>query len=275
MTDEHARPRRGRSGPTRRRHLIGSLVGAVALVTAALLVPTVASGDVAEHFQYTGDNGPGFWSELNAPDWEDCAGDGQSPVNLGGRATVDPTLEPLELVLEETPMHLLNNGHAIEAEYEEGSTLTIDGTEYELLQFHFHTLAEHTVRSERLPMEMHAVFKDQVSGNLAVVGLFFRIGQASEFLDGLITAGLPQKEGDTSTVGTVDLADVLTPASTASYYRYAGSLTTPPCSEIVTWTVLKRTATMTNAQFRAFQDVMGNNFRPIQYKHGRAITETP
>ena len=254
-----------------------AIVALAGLVLAALLVPAVASGTEAEHFQYTGDNGPGFWGELNAPDWEVCVdGLGQSPINFGRRTTVDPTLEPLELTLEETPMHLLNNGHAIEAEYEAGSTLTIEGTEYELLQFHFHTLAEHTVRRARLPMEMHAVFKDPVSGNLAVVGLFFRIGRESEFLDDLITAGLPQKEGDTSTVGSVDVADVLTPAATSSYYRYTGSLTTPPCSEIVTWTVLNGPApTMSNAQFRAFQDVMGNNFRPIQLKHGRAITETP
>ena len=243
---------------------------------AALLVPAVASGTTADHFQYTGDNGPKFLGGLNAPPWEPCVdGLGQSPVNLGRTATPDPTLEPLDLTLEEAPMHLLNNGHAIEAEYEAGSTLTIAGTEYELLQFHFHTLAEHTVRNVRLPMEMHAVFKDQVSGNLAVIGSFFRIGQESEFLDGLITAGLPQKEGDTSTVGTVDVADVLTPAATSSYYRYAGSLTTPPCSEIVTWTVLKEPATMTNARSRASQGVKGNNFRPIQLRHGRAITERP
>lgn len=260
---------------TRRSFTVLALAGLALAALAALVMPTVASGSVAEHFQYTGDNGPAFWSELNAPTWEDCADDGQSPVNLGTRATVDPNLEPLELVLEETPMHLLNNGHAIEAEYEDGSTLTIEGTEYDLLQFHFHTLAEHTVRGVRLPMEMHAVFKDPVSGNLAVVGLFFRIGQSSAFLDGLITAGLPEKENDTTTVGTVDVADVLTPAATSSYYRYAGSLTTPPCSEIVTWTVLESPATMSNGQFRAFQDVMGNNFRPIQGKHGRPITVTP
>lgn len=266
-------PTRHRRTRQRTTGVLALSLGAVALGLSLMFVPTAASGATAVPFEYTGDNGPGFWAELNTPDWQACDDDGQSPINIG-RAASDPSLAALALDLHETPMHLTNNGHTIEQEYEEGSTLTLGDVEFELIQFHFHTLSEHTVRGQRSPMEMHAVFRDPVSGNLAVVGTLFRIGGASNFLDELIAAGLPRYEDDTSTTGVIDVADVLTSGRTRRYYTYSGSLTTPPCSEIVTWLVLKRTATMSPAQFHAFQDIMGNNFRPIQARNGRVVRAT-
>ena len=227
----------------------------------------------AAEFSYTGDKGPGFWAELD-PEWGACAGGDdsrQSPIDING-VVIDPTLEPLELDLKETPIDLINNGHAIEQEYEEGSTLIFEGVEYELKQFHFHTFSEHTVGGQRGAMELHAVFDDS-EGNSAVIGMLFSIGSENPFLRELIDAGLPEKEGDVTTDGDINLADGLT--ETSSYYTYLGSLTTPPCSETVTWIVLKKNAKMSEDQFQEFRHILGNDFRPLQERNDREVRATP
>jgi len=149
----------------------------------------------------------------------------------------------------------------------------LNGAVYELQQFHFHALSEHAVHGHRGAMEQHAVFKNLKDGTMAVVGVIYELGPKSHFLDRLINAGLPQKSGDETHSGhSIDLADGLT--DTAAYYTYAGSLTTPPCSETVTWFVLKHPATLSKAQFEAFNHILGNNFRPLQARNGRVVRST-
>jgi carbonic anhydrase len=143
---------------------------------------------------------------------------------------------------------------------------------YKLASFHFHTLSEHAIRGQRGVMELHAVFKDP-TGKIAVVGMLFTIGHRNAFLKKLTAHGLPVHTGDTvKSEEEVNLADGLT--NTSAYYTYSGSLTTPPCTEGVTWFVLKREAKMSMAQFRAFENILGNDFRPLQDVHGRTVKAT-
>jgi len=229
----------------------------------------------AADFAYAGDAGPGFWAQLD-PAWEACAGAGgkQSPIDLS-HVVVDPGLQPLQLEVEPTPIALLNNGHVIEEEYEPGSTLQFEGLVYHLEQFHFHTLSEHTVRGHYGAMELHAVFKDDLvnTTKIAVVGMRYTIGSDNRFLAALLAHGLPEKAGDhVDAVDTITLADGLT--DTAAYYTYPGSLTTPPCSENVTWIVLTRVAELSTQQFEAFRHILGNDFRPLQERNGRVVRVT-
>ena len=239
------------------------LLGTLALAGSVHASPT--------EFAYTGDLGPDFWGELDVL-YEACGADfRQSPIDLR-RPKKDKTLEVLALDLRETEIHVVNNGHTIHQEYEEGSTLMLDGVLYELVQFHFHTLSEHTVRGRHFPMEMHAVFVDPVSGNLAVIGQFFEVdddGEENEFL-AHIDDHLPTMKGEEYTShDKINLAESL--VNTNRYTTYDGSLTTPPCSPIVTWIVLKRRAEMSQAQFESFRDILGNNFRPLQDLNDRAL----
>lgn len=222
-------------------------------------------------FAYTGDLGPGFWGELDVLT-EACGADTrQSPIDLR-RSKKDKSLEALDLDLHETEIHLVNNGHTLELEYERGSTLILDGARYDLLQYHFHTLSEHTLRGRRFPMEMHAVFADPRDGKLAVIGQFFDIDdddEENEFL-AHIDDHLPTMEGtEYRSLAEVNLAEGL--VNTKRYITYDGSLTTPPCSPIVTWIVLKKPAKMSRAQFSTFRDILGNNFRPLQDLNGREL----
>jgi carbonic anhydrase len=184
-------------------------------------------------------------------------------------------LKPLELQSFPTTVDIFNNGHTIEQKYEAtGTTLRFAGKTYELQQFHFHSLSEHAVAGERGDMELHAVFQEPTSSAKLVVAVLFEVGRADNpFLQTLIDAGLPKKNGNTTvTAAAINFADVLT--STAAYFTYAGSLTTPPCSENVTWIVLARRAKLSDAQLQSFRDILGNDFRPLQHLNGRAIRTT-
>jgi len=237
-----------------------------------------ASAQAAEstpEFAYSGDNGPGFWGEV--PGWEACAAtaatERQSPIDID-RIVIDRRLAPLQLDLHETPLALTNNGHTIEQEYEPGSTLALGGVIYELTQFHFHTLSEHTVAGHHGVMELHAVFADPASDKKAVVGMLLVIGKTNHFISTLIADGLPKKSGDEVADPSkhINVENALT--STARYYTYPGSLTTPPCSETVTWLVLHDVAELSKNQFEAFRTILGNNFRPLQKRNGRTIRST-
>ena len=229
----------------------------------------------ADEFGYSGNNGPGFWAET--PGWEACAGtaatERQSPIDID-QVVADRHLRRLRAELNETPLALVNNGHTIEEEYEPGSSLVVDGVRYGLAQFHFHALSEHTLRGAHDVMELHVVFAAPGSDKKAVIGMLYTIGRKNAFLSALLAGGLPQKSGDEIEVPSklVNVADALT--DTSQYYTYPGSLTTPPCSETVTWFVLKGRAELSEEQFEAFRHVLGNNFRPLQKLNHRVARAT-
>jgi len=260
------------------RTLVSTLACAVSVGLLAMwetgrgTVLSARADPSAPEFAYSGDNGPGFWGET--PGWEACAGTAgtqrQSPIDIG-HVVSDRHLGPLQLQLHETPLALTNNGHTIEEEYEPGSSLLVNGVVYGLSQFHFHTLSEHTVGDRHAAMELHAVFADPGSDNKAVVGQLFVIGKANRFVAELLAHGLPTKSGDEVNVPSqmINVADALT--KTSRYYTYPGSLTTPPCTETVTWFVLREYAQLSSEQFGAFRHILGNNFRPLQKPNGRTI----
>lgn len=272
-------PRGGKSERRSRRassQSVPGLLGCTLVLALALSGPGFGEGDGhAAEFSYSGDNGPGFWAET--PGWEACGGTAaaarQSPIDLT-HPVVDHQLGSLPLQLKETSLALTNNGHTIEQEYEPGSSLTVNNVSYTLTQFHFHTLSEHTVHGRRGVMELHAVFQDPSSGQLAVVGMLYTLGRENAFLSELLANGLPEKSGDEVHVPSqlITLADALT--DTSRYYTYAGSLTTPPCSETVTWFVLRQAGELSQEQLAAFQHILGNNFRPLQQLNNRVVRTT-
>jgi carbonic anhydrase len=245
-----------------------------ALVIGGIAIAGFATAR-ADEFGYSGDNGPGFWGKT--PGWEACAGtastERQSPIDID-HVVADPHLRALQASLHDTPLALVNNGHTIEEEYEPGSSLIVDGVRYDLTQFHFHTLSEHTVHATHGVMELHAVFADPASDKKAVVGVLYTIGRKSKFLSGLLADGLPEKSGDevADPSRLINVADAL--GDVSQYYTYPGSLTTPPCSETVTWYVLKGGAQLSEDQFDAFRHILGNDFRPLQNLNHRVVHAT-
>lgn len=216
-------------------------------------------------WEYVAPADPETWQLCSA----DCGGQEQSPINITGVVS-DNNLNALVTDYQSAPIGLVNNGHSIQFDYDAGSTININGEEFELLQFHFHALSEHTVGGQQFPLEAHLVHQN-AAGALAVVGVFFEPGSENAFLSNF-TDNLPASEGQNYTsADMVNVEDIL-PADTG-YYTYGGSLTTPPCSEIVTWVVMKSPAEASSGQLQAMLDVLDNNYRPTQGLNGREIRE--
>ena len=109
-------------------------------------------------------------------------------------------------------------------------------------------------------MEAHFVHR-LGTGGLAVLGVFLVAGAENATL-AKVWEKMPSEEGEVELDGPIDLMPLL-PKSRA-YYRYAGSLTTPPCSETVLWTVFAEPVEISEAQIAAFAALYPMNARPVQ-----------
>jgi carbonic anhydrase len=221
------------------------------------------------HWGYTGEAGPANWGKLKAEFALCGSGKNQSPVNI--IESVEAELEAIQISYQASPLQVLNNGHTIQVNYAPGNKITMDNTEFELLQFHFHSPSENLFHGENFPMEGHYVHKDQ-DGNLAVIGIMFKEGTSNPVID-LIWNNLPQEVNKVNLVDDIwfDGTDLL-PGS-RDYYRFNGSLTTPPCSEGVRWLVMKEPVEISRAQVDRFLSLIGENARPVQGLHARKIMQ--
>ncbi len=235
-----------------------------AAVAGALLVGAGARSQT--HWGYEGAYGPAHWGSLD-PGFAACGeGRRQSPVDLGGTETAD--LPEIVFDYAPSPISILNNGHTIQVNYAAGNGIVLDGTRYELAQFHFHHRSEHTMDGAGFPMEMHLVHVG-VGGALAVVGVLLEEGGVNEAL-APVWRRLPEESGPAAVVeGTVDAAALLPERRTT--WRYAGSLTTPPCTEGVSWLVMTEPATVSEEQIEAFSAIFSGNYRPVQPRNGRRL----
>ncbi|MCY4546797.1 MAG: carbonic anhydrase family protein [Defluviicoccus sp.] len=208
---------------------------------------------------YDADNGPAAWASLD-PGFAACAlGGEQSPVDLTGGRGAD--LRPLEFAYRKTRIVLENTGHTVQANPDPGSFVVLDGTRYDLRQFHFHHRSEHLFDGVRLALDLHLVHATG-DGALAVVGILFEEGTMHAALAPL-WAHLPAEPGASRALpGEFDIAALLPARGTA--WRYRGSLTTPPCTEGVAWAVLAEPLAMSAGQIAAFAALYPNNCRPVQ-----------
>ncbi len=262
--------------------------GRLASGLAASLVIVLATGlsDGAHaagvHWGYSGKIGPDHWGE----DFPACGmGKNQSPIDI----TASHTLDITELVTgqqtvgskpagflaitfnyQAVPLKIINNGHAVEVEYDPGSKVTVHGKARGLKQFHFHTPSENRIGGKSFPMEAHLVHADE-NNNLTVVAVLFKEGKTNPFLEKL-RAHMPEHIGEEVLVADerINVKDML--PSDTKYYYFNGSLTTPPCTEGVAWLVLKKPVEASKEQINAFRSTVGfANNRPVQPVNTRVI----
>lgn len=237
-------------------------VFALAVVASAGSVPAVA-----QHWGYSGEAGPENWSKADAKFVMCAIGRNQSPIDLAGFVEAD--LKPLKIDYKAGAAEIVNNGHTVQVNYAPGSSLTVDGRTFELKQFHFHSPSENRIGGKSFPLEGHLVHADK-DGNLAVVAVLFAEGAASTSLAKLWDK-MPAKAGDKTALPAGFNITELLPAN-RDYYRFTGSLTTPPCSEGVWWLVMKHHPTVTKAQAEKFSKTLGfANNRPVQPVNARAV----
>ena len=235
---------------------------------AALFV--FGAGWAAEtvHWGYAGEEGPENWAKLS-PEFAACAGKNQAPIDL--TRFVKANLKPLKISYRAGGQEIVNNGHTVQVNYGPGSSISIDGIQFTLTQFHFHAPSENHINGKSYPMEGHFVHADK-DGNLAVVALMFNDGTENKALKSLWSL-MPETAGDKAQLpSSFDAASLLPPSY--AYYRFNGSLTTPPCTEGVRWLVLKTPVSVSREQLTAFVHVMHHpNNRPLQPLNARTVLE--
>lgn len=225
------------------------------------------------HWTYSGEEGPEKWGDLTQ-DFGLCkVGVNQTPIDLlPKKVEKDKSLKALEFGLKPIPLKVLNNGHTVQVVATDTATLNAAGDTWSLAQFHFHAPSEHTVDGKHFDMELHFVHKN-AKGALAVVGVLLKKGKANKALASVFDAAPAEVSKDPKSVEgvMVDVSSLL-PAK-APYSTYPGSLTTPPCSEGVTWFVLDKVAEVSEAQIAKFREVThGDTARPVQPLGARKVT---
>ncbi|MEZ4959841.1 MAG: carbonic anhydrase family protein [Saprospiraceae bacterium] len=230
------------------------------------------------HWEYEGADGPDYWDDL-CTDWA-CGGYQQSPVNI-----VPPPVRRLSKSLrfywKNTETHIVNNGHTVQYNIDQPSNqndrsyISLNGQRFYLLQFHFHAASEHTVNGEHYPAEIHFVHQNPLNGQLAVIGVFVEEGAANPFFADIHDLW-PHDEGHYDDASSTFNPNMLMPSGYNNFYKahfwyYDGSLTTPPCSEIVNWMVWSTTIEASHEQIMEMESVLHENYRPVQPLDGRLV----
>ena len=246
----------------------------LAIVAVAGMAGTAGVGIAADasRWSYSGATGPAKWAKLEK-DFVACAqGKTQSPIDIPDAEARKGDLPPLLFDYRPSPLRIIDNGHTIQVNYAPGSSIELDGTQYELVQFHFHKPSEEKIDGKSHAMVAHFVHKSP-EGKLAVVAVLLDKGGANGLIDS-IWKNLPtakEKEVLVTNV-TIDAANLL--PESKGYYTFQGSLTTPPCSEEVTWLVLKTPVKIGDGEITAFGKIYPMNARPTQALNGRAVQAT-
>lgn len=223
------------------------------------------------------DHDHAHWDYKSPEKWGDLevnklctAGQQQSPINVNAVTKAPKGKFNLQGNYTAQDFTIQNNGHTIvfNAKDPKKSTLKVNGTTYELLQFHYHVPSEHTVMNAFYPLEIHFVHKN-ASGNLAVVGVLVDKGQENKDF-GKILTDLPVNDKKDGLLSNFNV-ETLMPKNSPTY-AYDGSLTTPPCSEQVQWLLKSKPIHASVAQLKVLSALYDGNNRPVQPQGNRTIS---
>ncbi|XP_061462578.1 carbonic anhydrase 14 isoform X2 [Rhineura floridana] len=264
------------------------------------------------HWTYEGSHGQEHWPDT----FPDCGWKAQSPVDIQmGSVQYDPSLPPIEPEGYWNPgsgdFTLINNGHTVQMSLPPSMRLHGLPSDFSAVQLHFHwggkghsKGSEHKVDGKSFPAELHVVHfnsekyrnvsvaKHQPDG-LAVLGIFLEAGDVAnpaydhilDHLDKIQYAGELSQSGHFQeiTIAPFNVRNLL-PAHLGHYFRYNGSLTTPPCSQNVLWTVFHQPAHISVAQLETLQksvycteagehpaELLVDNFRAPQPLNQRVV----
>lgn len=248
--------------------IVASLLILSACATGNTPAPAPTASPSPAHWTYEGEEGPAHWGELDTA-YEMCGkGKSQSPINISSPNEQD--LANITFHYRPSEVNILNNGHTAQVNYDAGSYIELDGVRYDVAQFHYHAPSEHEVDGKLFAAELHIVHKS-ADGNLAVVGLLLQEGSANPAFDPFIN-NLPAEKSDVKDAGVkINAMDFLPSIQTT--YRYSGSLTTPPCSEGVSWLVMTKPVELSSDQLSKLESVFEENNRPVQPLNERSLSE--
>ena len=244
----------------------------IAAMTCSISSWVLASEPTTVHWGYDQEIGAAHWGELSEQ-YKTCStGKNQTPINITHSYRVRDQ-HPIEIEYQAAPKTILFNGHTVQVNTEsERDYLQLQGERFNLKQFHFHTPSENQINGKSFPLELHFV-NQNAQGQLTVLAVMFELGKENTEISKMWADISPEENHAQALRTQVNLTKLL--PKKRSYYRFSGSLTTPPCSEGVTWIVLKQPLTLSEKQLEQFKDVLKqhSNNRPIQPLNGRLIIE--
>jgi len=230
------------------------------------------------HWGYEAEDGPEKWASMSS-EWSLCgAGLEQSPIDLVSPSPIElppveidtPSDQEVEVLNQKGVIDALDNGHTIQINTKSAEKMTVGEKNYRLVQFHFHAPSEHTVDGHHFPMEMHFVHQAE-DGALAVVGVLIEEGAENPSLAPLWEK-LPHAPSTPRPVRIPpEFAEHLFSGEATGVYHYRGSLTTPPCSEGVSWYIRKTPTQLSRDQIAAFTGKYNHNNRPVQALGDRTV----
>jgi carbonic anhydrase len=221
---------------------------------------------------YEGGVGPKHWGEIEKDHDKHLLcreGEKQSPINI--EHSRSSTLVPLEFHYLKSSIQIINNGHTVHLSYDPGSYVNWGDQKFDLVQFHFHHPSEHRLNGKTYDMELHLVHKTP-RHRYVVISIFMKKGQENAALKKLW--GRIPNDLDREEVYDEDftrIADFLPKKKTL--FHYFGSLTTPPCSQLVNWFVMESPIEVSESQIKYFQKFIDHNARPVQPLNGRVVVE--
>jgi carbonic anhydrase len=253
----------------RRRAL--RLFGAAGLAACPLCFGGIAKANSAAgapQWSYEGEGAAEHWGSLS-PEFKVCdLGLQQSPIDLSGSMRAE--LDMIPISWSNGDFTILNNGHTIQVNCAASGSISIEGKQFDLLQFHYHHPSEHKLNGQLFDLECHFVHRSTEHG-LAVLGVFFKPGRHNEALQ-LVFGAMPTEAGTEAPLADLDLSAMLPPER--GFFRYKGSLTTPPCGEVVTWTVFKAPVEASPEQVAQFAALFPMNARAVQPLNRRFLLES-
>ena len=240
------------------------------LVLSMHCVDSIASGPP---WSYSGLTGPSHWGKMD-PAYSLCAnGSEQSPVDISNAAgdALGDAPPAIEFNYKATGNQIENNGHFVDINYKPGSSIIIDNTEYELVQSHFHTPAEHTINSKTFAMEVQHYHRNK-TGHQLIISALFVAGKDNKALHHSWLKLLGKRHTKHLLYREIDPSDLL--PENRAFYRLKGSLTMPPCTENITWIIMKQPVTATREQIQNLRKTIhADNNRPVQPLNERSIQE--
>jgi carbonic anhydrase len=245
------------------------------VVVALVLVPTGSRAQWKTHWTYEGPTGAEHWGDLD-PEYAACkAGKEQSPIDIRNAEKVE--LPAIRFEYKSGPLkYLINNGYTIRVNYYDapgsGNVLIVGDKRFQLTQFHFHRPSEEYIDGKPYDMVVHLMHQDS-DGKVAGVAVLLKAGSANATIQHL-WEHMPKTEGKEEEVAGVEVNPAgLLPHDTA-YYMYMGSLTAPPCTESVTWFVLKAPVEISAEEIEAFAKLYPHDVRPLQPLNGRVVKDS-
>ncbi len=228
-------------------------------------------GDACPHWGYSGPDGPEHWGDLCAAYAACKNGKQQSPVDINKPQPAN--LPSIHLNSRPAPLKLVNNGHTIMQQYSpgNGNVLMVGDKTYELQQFHFHHPSEETIEGKPLAMVAHLVYKSK-DGSFAVVGVLVKEGKPNQLIS-LLWKHMPLDNGKENDDPHVEVNAIQLVPAKLSYYTFPGSLTTPPCTEGITFYILQTPMQFSREQIAKFAELYPHNARPTQPLNGRVVAE--